>query len=89
MREINPQVWFGERELKHVPPHFIKCPTPVTTESVMWVTSRLSGRFSLSTYSEQELFFLDINNYIYFENPSEATIYELRWAGSENNSDLF
>lgn len=80
MREFNTQLWFGERELKHVPPHFIKCHTPVGSEQIQWVLTTLTGRYSLSTFTEIDTFFLDSSSYIYFENPAEATLYELRWS---------
>lgn len=83
MREVNPQVWFGERELKHVPPHFIRCETPTSDEALLWVDTMLVGRYALSSYTEDTTFFLDFDTYIYFENPSEATMYELRWSGSK------
>lgn len=86
MREVNPQIWFGERELSHVPPHFVKCSTPLTTESLIWVESSLTGRYAVSTYNEDFDFFLSANTLLYLEDPREATIYELRWAGSQNNS---
>jgi hypothetical protein len=86
MRELNPQAWFGERELTHVPPHFVKCQTPVTTESLIWVSSALTGRYAISTYNDDSDFFLSAASHLYLEDPREATIYELRWAGSQNNS---
>jgi len=86
MREVNPQVWFGERELSHVPPHFVKCSTPLTTESLIWVESSLSGRYAVSTYNDDFDFFLSSSTHLYVEDSREATIYELRWAGSQNNS---
>lgn len=86
MREVNPQAWFGERELTHVPPHFVKCQTPVTSESLLWIRTTLVGRFSLSSYNDETDFFLSAQTHLYLEDPREATIYELRWAGTENNS---
>lgn len=86
MREINPQVWFGEREVSHVPPHFVKCPTPLTTASLSWVESSLTGRYAVNTYNDDFDFFLSSSTHLYVEDPREATVYELRWAGSQNNS---
>ena len=83
MREVNPQVWYGERELSHVPPHFIKSTTPLTNESLNWVNSKLIGRYSLSTYSEHQNFVFESRTNIYFEDPGEAMMYELRWSGSK------
>ncbi len=88
MREMNPQLWFGEREITHVPPHFKKAPTPLSNESLNWVNSKLTGRYSLSTLSEHENFIFESRTYIYFEDSGDAMMYELRWSGSENNSRL-
>ena len=83
MREVNLQVWFGERELTHVPPHFTKATTPLSTEALNWVNSKLIGRYTLSTYDESESFIFNSHTYIYFEDPSETMMYELRWSGSK------
>jgi hypothetical protein len=82
-REINPQVWFGERELHHVPPHFVKATTPLTTESMSWVNTRLISRYALSSLWETDNFIFDSGSYVYFEDPSEAMLYELRWSGTK------
>ena len=83
MKEFNPQLWFGARELKFVPPHFIKCSTTVTDESLRWVKNKLSGRFSLSDKLNSENFIFDNTITIAFEDPGEAVMYELRWSGSK------
>jgi hypothetical protein len=86
---INPLLWFSEREIKtHVPPHFIKCETPLTEKSKLWVITKLQGRYSISIGSDNNdsdaLTYLFIDQeYIYFEDPKEAMIYELRWSGSK------
>ena len=85
---INPSLWFGEREIKtHVPPHFIKCESPLNEKSKLWVMTKLQGRYSISTDSgnnEGDLIYLFLDQeYIYFEDPAEATFYELRWSGSK------
>lgn len=85
-RGCNPQVWFGDRELKHVPPHFVKAPTPLTTESTQWIYSRLVGRYALSSYLDTNSFIFESGMYVFFEDPSEAMLYELRWSGQQNNS---
>jgi hypothetical protein len=89
---INPLLWFSEREIKtHVPPHFIKCESPLTEKSKLWVITRLQGRYSISvdTGSKEDdnignitYLFID-QEHIYFEDPAEATFYELRWSGSK------
>lgn len=84
--EVNPSVWYGTRELPDVPPHFVKTSAPVTSESLFWVKSKLVGRYSVYivpiTLSSRTL--TDSGNtVIYFENPGEAMMYELRWSGSK------
>jgi hypothetical protein len=80
-REIDPLSWFSTREIiGPIPKHFVKTSTELTEESYMWVVKKLAGRFGTST-DLNDVTFLG-NNYIYFEDPKEAMIYELRWAGS-------
>ncbi len=82
MNEINLQIWYSDRKLEFVPPHFIRAETPVTEESIFWVRARLQGRYSIALVYESELLFLDTPR-VYFEDPAEAMLYELRWAGSK------
>lgn len=78
-REIDPQSWFGTREVKSsLPKHFIKASTAITEESYQWVIKKLAGRFI--TIGDVTESFLD-KSYVYFEDPKEAMIYELRWSG--------
>ena len=63
-----------ERQLQFCPKHFIKCQAPMTTESKLWIYETLTGRFYIDEY---DLFF-DTN--VYFEDPQEATMYELKWS---------
>lgn len=86
---INPLLWFGEREVKtHVPPHFIKCESQLTEKSKLWVMTKLQGRYSICIGQDNDdnnsitYIFAD-KHFIYFEDPAEATFYELRWAGSK------
>lgn len=81
MTEINPLVWFSEREVNFLPKHFIKAPTPASTQSIFWVKSMLVGRFSIQTEFSSHVIMLDQQS-IYFEDPAELTIYELRWSGT-------
>lgn len=79
-REIDPLSWFGTREIKGpIPRHFIKATTQITDESYMWIIKKLAGRFGTSVDLTDTIFLG--NNYVYFEDPKEATIYELRWSG--------
>lgn len=81
--EVNPQQWYGERELSFTPPYFTKATTPVTPESLFWVRNKLTGRYCLVGGVSIDHFVFDPQTYIYFEDPSEATVYELRWAGTK------
>ena len=83
MREVNVQVWFGNRILPHVPPHFLKSSSPISSESLFWVNSRLIGRYALCSYIEESNFLLDPYQYIYFEDSKELMMYELRWSGTK------
>lgn len=83
MREFNPQLWFGERVLKHVPPHFTKASTPLSDEALLWVNSKLIGRYAMSTFTDLGTFVFESYTSIHFEDAKEAMMYELRWSGSE------
>jgi hypothetical protein len=81
---VNPLAYYGNRQISFVPPHFIKSNTPISRESMFWVKTKLTGRFavhSLSTDNESILF--DLRTYVFFEDPKEAVLYELRWSGSK------
>jgi hypothetical protein len=80
---IDPQTWFGEREVKFTPPHFVTTKTPMTPESRNWIYSNLRGRFSITypTEVENDLFSLiSLAGCPAFEDPKEALAYELKWA---------
>ena len=83
---VNPLLWYGERELQHIPPHFTKAHTTLTDDSLFWVMTKCQGRYSLTDYEEDandimSIFVVAQN--IYFEDPAEAMMYELRWSGSK------
>lgn len=78
--EIDPRIWFAERELTYPPRHFVTATTRLTTESKQWVLDTLRGRFAVTQNSAD--FFQSMNTIgiISFEDPSEATIFELKWS---------
>lgn len=83
--EIDPYSWFGERELRFAPPHFIATKTPLTPESKQWILTHLKGRFSIVFHDDEindnDLFSLiNLAGSPAFEIPQEAVIYELKWA---------
>lgn len=77
-------VYHMVREVENCPTHFVKATTPITHDGLIWVKNTLKGRYSL-VFSEEEstnfIFTQKLN--IYFEDPTEATIYELRWSGTK------
>lgn len=81
MNEINPSVWFGQRELPFVPKHFVKAPTPLHSQSLFWVKTKLAGRYSYQNNFDNAIVFQE-SLIIYFEDPAELTMYELRWSGT-------
>lgn len=81
MNEINPVAWFGQRELSFVPKHFTKAPTPLNNQSLFWVRTKLSGRYSFQNNYDNSIIFQE-SLVIYFEDPLEVTMYELRWSGT-------
>lgn len=80
--EINPQVWFGDRELPHTPKHFVVAKTLLTPESKLWITTKLSGRVSLVQCTDDSTdFFISSDGWFpAFEDPAEAVLYELYWS---------
>lgn len=76
MRKINLYTWFGQRELRHCPIHFIETKTAITPESKQWILENLTGRF----YLAQKYYDFDALEYPCFEDPQEAVLYELTWS---------
>jgi hypothetical protein len=92
MKELNPCVWFGKRELTSIPKHFIKANTPKTDDSYYWVLINLKGRFGTliltpdhinPMLNRAQIIYSDFSSeeYFFFEDPAEAMFYELRWSG--------
>ena len=81
MNDINLQIWYSDRELEFVPPHFMRVETTLSEESLFWVQSRLQGRYSVQIVYENNVLFTEKNS-IYFEDPVEAMLFELRWSGT-------
>jgi hypothetical protein len=73
---INLFTWFGDRKLDYLPTHFIKCNAPLNEDSTFWVYEVLKGRFYIDTH---HTLFSDENS-IYFEDPQEAVMFELKWS---------
>jgi hypothetical protein len=75
IENINIHTWFIDRELTHVPKHFVYARTALTPVSRAWILERTTGRFALTTNRSADM--LDI--YPAFEDPREAVFYELSW----------
>lgn len=78
--EVDPIVWFAERQLPYPPAHFVMATTPLTTDAKQWVLDNLRGRYAITQNVSDFLSMFDSLGNISFEDPSEATIYELRWS---------
>jgi len=74
VNDLNLHQWFMEREVKHVPAHFVRTKTPTTQESDEWIREKLIGRYGLVS---SDLFG---KKFPAFEDPKEALFYELTWS---------
>ena len=77
--KIDPYIWFGKRQVDFCPKHFISASTPLTIDSIQWVLDNLKGRFCIIQTSQLFLVEYYLGN-IAFENPTDATFYELKWS---------
>lgn len=77
--EVKLEVWYIDRHLTFKPPHFVMAATPITKESAIWIIHNLAGRFTIIEAENPK------DPYVYnmvpaFEDPVEATLYELTWS---------
>jgi hypothetical protein len=81
--------WFSERQLSYKPRHFIIAKTPITELSKQWIFDKLKGRFCFVDYEEACTshdmggaydILATLEQYPAFEDPAEATFYELTWS---------
>jgi hypothetical protein len=82
MTELNVYTWFSNRELSYCPKHFLVVDTLITQESKQWILEKLTGRFCLvefPNYTNQESYDLQFGYFPAFENPTEATYFQLMW----------
>jgi len=77
--KIDPYIWFANREIKFYPKHFTLASTPLTTDAKLWVLDNLKGRYCIVQTGQLFLVNYYLGN-IAFEDPSEATFYELKWS---------
>lgn len=87
--ELDVLTWFSERQLSYKPKHFVITKTPATEENKKWIFDKLRGRFCLVQFEEtitvQDMggpmdLFSQLETYPAFEDPAEATFYELTWS---------
>jgi hypothetical protein len=84
MIELNLYTWFSNRELNYCPKHFIVVDHIITVESNQWILEKLTGRFCLvEILNYNNLEGDSLTNWIgyfpAFENPQEATYFQLIW----------
>lgn len=81
---IQPINWFSTRRLDHKPKHFVTATTPLNSDSYQWICDKLLGRYCLVLVcpdsNDPSLAFLGTDQVPSFEDPSEATLYELTWS---------
>lgn len=81
MKELNVYTWFSDRKLTYCPAHFIVVKTFVTNESKLWIMENLRGRFCLvDALSNDPFTDPSFGNYPAFEDPQEATYFQLIWS---------
>jgi len=87
--ELDTLTWFSERQLSFKPKHFVVTKTPATEVSKQWIFDKLKGRFTFvqveETISAMDMggsydLFSSLDSYPAFEDPAEATFYELTWS---------
>jgi hypothetical protein len=80
---LDPFSWYTNRELSFTPLHFTQTKTPLTIESKLWILNTLRGRFSVCQPSDTEYVEFELimsEGVPAFEDPKEATMYELKWS---------
>ena len=80
--DIDLPSWFGARKVPFVPPHFTRVRTTVTVESLNWIEDKLSGRYAIVNEVNKRNVWENLINIPTpaFEDPAEATLYELTWS---------
>lgn len=87
--ELDILTWFSERQLSFKPKHFTVAKTAVSEESKRWIFDKLKGRFCfvqveevVTAYDMGGAYDLmsSLDTYPAFEDPGEATFYELTWS---------
>ena len=82
--QLDPIIWFSDREVDFIPKHFIRCNSVLTAASKKWVYNKSQGRFALSEFADHagNLKVISKDQIVYFEDQRDAMLYELLWANS-------
>lgn len=75
IQDINLIEWHSNREVECAPKHFVRAKAPVTPESTAWIKNNLVGRYCIVFNTG-----MSSVRTVAFEDPSEATFYELTWS---------
>ena len=84
--DLDPISWYSSREVECTPRHFVVATTVLTEQSKLWILNNLRGRFSVVAAPTQEdtissIPFINFGVAVpAFEDPKEATMYELKWS---------
>lgn len=84
MTQLNMYTWVSQRELFYCPKHFLVVDVLITYESKQWILEKLTGRFCLvefPNYTATKIHddMLQFGYFPAFENPTEATYFQLMW----------
>ena len=78
MHKLDPLLWFNARKMDYGPKHFVRSNTLLTEDSKKWIEETLTGRYYLSSFEFGSM--LIEKRVVSFEDPAEATFYELTWS---------
>jgi len=77
--EIDLKDWHDTKYLNHKPEHFISLNSPVRNMArlLAWITTNVSGRYSITSKYKEDRYRRDMEYIIGFENPADATSFSL------------
>ena len=83
--DIKPQDWYNTRYIDYIPKHFTKFKLSSTVKRLnllSWIEFNTTGRFSIGKKitkipGEVSSLYLKEEEYIAFENPADATMFNL------------
>lgn len=81
---IDPVLWYSDRQVSFVPKHFTVANTELSSESDLWIKTKLRGRYALAhrtVQSGSHNLYDGFSSVVpAFEDPNEAVMYELMWS---------